>query len=40
MEILGPLDKVQCHVDDDPPVAFWNALEDKKWGLRKVGGAT
>ena len=24
-------------VDDDPPVAFWAALEDKKWGLRKVG---
>lgn len=25
-------------VDDDPPVGFWDALENKKWGLRKVGG--
>lgn len=37
VDILGPLAKAQCVVDDDPPVAFWEALDAKKWGLRKVG---
>ena len=37
VDILGPLAKAQCQVDDDPPVPFWEALEAKKWGLRKVG---
>ncbi|KAL4424717.1 hypothetical protein ABPG77_000060 [Micractinium sp. CCAP 211/92] len=36
VDILGPLGKAQCQVDDDPPVAFWDALEHKKWGLRKA----
>ena len=36
VEILGPLGKAQCQVDDDPAVPFWDALEAKKWGLRKV----
>ena len=37
VDILAPLGKAQCQVDDDPPVPFWDALEAKKWGLRKVG---
>lgn len=37
VDILGPLAKAQCQVDDDPPKGFWESLEDKKWGLRKVG---
>ena len=38
VEILGPLGGKagQCQVDDDPAVPFWDALEAKKWGLRKV----
>lgn len=34
-----PVPGASTQVDDDPPVAFWDALEHKKWGLRKVGGA-
>ncbi|KAL4854812.1 hypothetical protein ACK3TF_004509 [Chlorella vulgaris] len=36
VDILGPLSKAQCAVDDDPPVPFWDALDAKKWGLRKA----
>lgn len=36
VDILGALGKAQCQVDDDPPVGFWDALEHKKWGLRKA----
>lgn len=36
VDILGPLAKVMCTVDDDPPVAFWDALAHTKWGLRKA----
>lgn len=36
MDVLGPLGKAQLTVDDDPPVPFWDALEHKKWGLRKA----
>lgn len=36
MDVLGPLGKAQLTVDDDPPMPFWEALEAKKWGLRKV----
>ena len=36
VDILGPLGKAQLTCDDDPPVPFWDAIEHKKWGLRKV----
>lgn len=36
VDILGPLGKVQLTCDDDPPVPFWDAIEHKKWGLRKA----
>ncbi|PRW20522.1 microtubule associated isoform A [Chlorella sorokiniana] len=36
VDILGPLGKAQLTCDDDPPVPFWDALENKKWGLRKA----
>ena len=39
VDILGPLGRVQIQVDDDPAVPFWDALEAKKWGLRKVCAA-
>lgn len=36
VDILAPLGKAQLTCDDDPPLPFWEALEHKKWGLRKV----
>lgn len=36
VDILGLLAKEKLTCDDDPPIPFWDALEHKKWGLRKV----